>query len=83
MTGRTAGLPNVPSVVEHRVETSQRRKRFYARRRVTYRAERARVIGKLLDMTRCTGRVPGTSRRKQADLAFVTDEARQTCVLRF
>ena len=76
VTGR-AVRPQMFGVVKPRVKTPQRRKTFDARRCMTDRADRMRVIGKLLRMAARARRMTGKSRSRRIVVAPVTDETRQ------
>lgn len=81
MTGRAIGA-QVFGMIETRAETFQSGKTLDARRRMTDRAERMRIVGKLLRVTTRTRLMSGKSRSRRIIIAPVTDETRQPRVHR-
>ena len=69
-------------VIETRVKTPQSGKALEARRRVADRADRIRVVGKLLLMTARARNVSGKFRCRRIVGALVTNQTRQTAVRR-
>ena len=82
VTCRTIGLLRVLAVIEHDVETAKSRKRFHRRGCMTDRADRVLVIRKLRRVTARARHVARHLRGRQANFAFVAEQARQPGVHR-
>lgn len=82
MTRRAICLTYVPPVIEHRVETSKRRKTLYIGRRVTYPTDGARIsLREFGGVTRRTRDVSRHFRFRGAGVSNMTDKTRHSSVL--
>jgi len=82
MTRRAICLTHVSPVIEHRVETSKRRKTLYIGRRVTYHTDGARIsLREFGGVTRRTRDVSRHFRFRSAGGSKMTDKTRHPSVL--